>query len=158
MRHYFAYSSALDAEAFDVWKNQHGFSHYTLPAGRLGQALDVELVFDFPSRFWGGRALGLAPAPGKRVEGMLLAIEDAHWGIVQHKEGVVTGSAVELPVQVQLPESNEIIAATAFVTNPTRRSTDGPVSEMFLQAVRRAYQTRGLSAAALQALEAAALK
>lgn len=156
MRLYFAYSSALDGQAFDDWKNQHGFGHFTLPAGRRAVALDERLIFDFPSRFWGGRALGLEPNVSGQVAGMVFEIQDPDWGIVQHKEGVVTGAAIEKRVRVRVEGAKEEVEATAFVTNPARRSLEGPVSEAFLEAVRRAYRSRELGDAALNALDAAA--
>ncbi|NPC86982.1 gamma-glutamylcyclotransferase, partial [Pyxidicoccus fallax] len=52
-RLYFAYSTILDRAAFDEWKQQHGYGFFELPEGRLAEAVDVDLVYDFPSRWWG---------------------------------------------------------------------------------------------------------
>lgn len=147
MRAYFAYSSALDRQAFDQWKMQHGYAGFSLPEGKRATASGVALTFDFPSRFWNGRVLGLTESAAQSVEGILFMIPEEQWPIIQHKEGVVTGSSVEMDVTVNCGGEN--IDATAFVTHPTRRSAQGPVSEPFLEAIRRAYRTWGLSEDAL---------
>ena len=155
MKLYFAYSSALDETAFNEWKTQHGFHTFSLPEGRKAVAQGERLVFDFPSKFWGGRALGLESDSMSRAQGFVFKIDEANWGIIQHKEGVVTGSAIEKKISVLIDGSANPVEATAFVTNPNRRSIEGPVSERFVEAVRRAYQSRGLGEQALHALEQA---
>jgi gamma-glutamylcyclotransferase len=141
-RLYFAYSTVLDPEAFATWKQQHGYDAFSLPEGKLGEALGTTVVFDFPSRFWGGRVAGLAPAEGESVFGRVFEISEKDWPIVQHKEGAVTGMAVEQQLDVKI--GNEVVEATAFITNPSRVNTDGPVSAQFVEAI-----TRGAKAAAL---------
>src|ERR1700690_1116553 len=73
-RNYFAYSTVLDRQAFEEWRAQHGYADFELPEGRLAEARDLGLVFDFPSRWWGGRVASLADAPGQRVFGRLFAV------------------------------------------------------------------------------------
>lgn len=141
-RLYFGYSTVLDPEAFATWRDQHGYDFFTLPEGKLGEALDTTLVFDFPSRFWGGRVAGLAPKPGETVHGKVYEIGAKDWPIVQHKEGAVTGMAVEAPVKVRV--GGEVLEATAFVTNPSRQSSDGPVSAQFVEALKRGAKAAGL--------------
>lgn len=149
-RLYFGYSTVLDPEAFAAWRDQHGYDFFSLPEGKLGEALDTTLVFDFPSRFWGGRVAGLAPKPGETVHGRVYEIGAKDWPIVQHKEGGVTGMAVEAPVKVRI--GGEVVEATAFVTNPARRSSDGPVSAQFVQALVRGAKASGLPEAWLSRL------
>ncbi len=144
MRLYFAYSTILDGEALARWKAEHGYPAFALPAGELAEALDVALVFDFPSRFWGGRAAGLADRPGARVWGRLFAVDERDWPVVQHKEGAVTGMAVERPVRVRA--GGRDVEATAFATHPARASTDGPVSAPFVAALVRGAESAGLPA------------
>src|SRR5581483_3592312 len=78
-RNYFAYSTVLDRKAFEEWRTQHGYAGFELPAGELAEARDVGLVFDFPSRWWGGRVAGLADVPGKRVWGRLFRVSAEDW-------------------------------------------------------------------------------
>jgi hypothetical protein len=141
-RLYFAYSTILDRAAFEEWREQHGYGFFQLPEGRLAEAVDVDLVYDFPSRWWGGRVAGLKDAPGGKVYGRLFEIRGQDWPIVQHKEGFVTGMCVERPVRVRV--DGQEVEATAFVTNPRRASLDGPVSPRFVEALVRGAQAAGL--------------
>ncbi|MBN9685504.1 MULTISPECIES: gamma-glutamylcyclotransferase [Corallococcus] len=143
-RRYFAYSTILDRAAFDEWKHQHSYGFFELPEGRLAEALDVDLVYDFPSRWWGGRVAGLTDAPGARVYGRLFEIPGKDWPIVQHKEGFVTSMCVERTVRVRV--DGQEVEATAFVTNPRRASSDGPVSPRFVEALVRGAKSAGLPA------------
>lgn len=151
-RLYFGYSTVLDRAAFEEWREQHGYSFFELPAGQLAEALDVELVFDFPSRFWGGRVAGLGDAPGQSVFGRLFEVSSEDWPIVEHKEGAVSGMCVARPVTVRV-EGREL-TATAFTTRPERASHDGPVSRGFVEALVRGARSAGLPAAYLARLEA----
>jgi gamma-glutamylcyclotransferase len=147
---YFAYSTILDRAAFEEWRGQHGYDFFELPEGKLAEALDVDLVYDFPSRWWGGRVAGLADAPGKSVHGRLFEIGGKDWPIIQHKEGAVTGMSVERLVRVRV-EGQEL-QATAFVTSPRRASTEGPISQRFIEALVRGAQSAGLPAEYLERL------
>ena len=142
-RLYFAYSTILDRAAFEEWRSQHAYTFFSLPAGEVGEAIDVDLVYDFPSRWWGGRVAGLADHPGARVFGRLFDIAGADWPIVQHKEGFITSMCVERSVRVRLADGREV-EATAFTTSPDRRRTDGPISARFIEALARGAQSAGL--------------
>jgi cation transport regulator ChaC len=104
----------------------------------------VDLVHDFPSRWWGGRVAGLRDAPGKSVHGRLFEVVGNDWPIIQHKEGAVTGMCVEWLVRVRV-EGQEL-QATAFVTSPRRASSEGPISQRFIEALVRGAQSAGLPA------------
>jgi hypothetical protein len=141
-RLYFAYSTILDRAAFDEWRNQHGYQFFLLPDGELAAALDVELVYDFPSRWWGGRVAGLADRPGSQVYGRLMKISGKDWPIIQHKEGAVTGMCIEREVTVRCAGREE--RATTFTTRPDRASRDGPVSAAFVEVLLRGAAAAGL--------------
>ncbi|HZN91795.1 MAG TPA: gamma-glutamylcyclotransferase [Myxococcales bacterium] len=141
-RLYFAYSTILDRAAFEQWRAEHGYEFFQLPQGKQAEAVDVGLVYDFPSRWWNGRVAGLEDRPGAKVHGMLFEIAAKDWPIVQHKEGAVTGMCVEREVRVR--SGGEELTATAFVTNPARRSLEGPVSQRFLEALERGARASGL--------------
>jgi hypothetical protein len=149
-RNYFAYSTVLDREAFEEWRAQHGYSEFELPQGRLAEARDLGLVFDFPSRWWGGRVASLADAPGQRVFGRLFTISAEDWPIVQHKEGAVTGMCIEREIDVVADGAP--VRAVAFITAPPRRSLDGAVSARFLEALQRGARSAGLPEAYLAEL------
>jgi hypothetical protein len=151
-RKYFAYSTILDRAAFVEWRSQHGYDFFELPKGELGEATELALVYDFPSRWWGGRVAGLADSPGARVCGVVFEIAEKDWPIIQHKEGAVTGMCVERPVTVTLA-SGAVVEATAFTTNPVRKSLDGPVSPRFVDALVRGARSAGLSEAWVTSLQ-----
>ncbi|MFY0522548.1 gamma-glutamylcyclotransferase [Archangium gephyra] len=150
MKLYFAYSTILDRAAFEEWRAQHSYEFFELPEGKLAEALDVDLVYDFPSRWWGGRVAGLTDAPGKSVYGRLFEIGGKDWPIIQHKEGAVTSMCVERLVRVRV-EGQEL-QATAFVTSPRRASTEGPISQRFIEALVRGAQSAGLPAEYIERL------
>lgn len=141
-RWYFGYSTILDRAAFEEWRGQHSYDFFELPKGELAEASDLTLVYDFPSRWWGGRVAGLQDAAGKSVFGLLFAVPEKDWSIIQHKEGVVTGMCVERTVKVKA--GDKVVEATAFTTNPVRASHDGPVSDRFLEALARGAKSAGL--------------
>jgi len=147
-RLYFAYSTVLDRAAFEEWRGEHGYSFFQLPEGKVAQALDVELVYDFPSRWWGGRVAGLVDRPGSSVFGRLLEIAGADWPIIQHKEGAITGMCVEREVKVRV--DGRELTATAFTTRPERSSLEGPVSARFVEALLRGAEAAGLPAPYLE--------
>jgi gamma-glutamylcyclotransferase len=141
-RAYFAYATVLDPAAFEEWRHQHGYDFFQLPSGTRAEALDVGLVYDFPSRWWGGRVAGLEDRPGSVVHGVLFEIAPPDWPIVQHKEGVITHMCVEREVRVRTEAGER--TAIAFTTAPGRRSLDGPVSPRFVEALVRGARAAGL--------------
>ena len=93
---------------------------------------------------------GLTDAAGKSVYGRLFEIGGKDWPIIQHKEGAVTGMCVERLVRVRV-EGQEL-QATAFVTSSKRASTEGPVSQRFIEALVRGAESAGLPAAYVERL------
>ncbi|HVP62182.1 MAG TPA: gamma-glutamylcyclotransferase [Myxococcaceae bacterium] len=149
-RPYFAYSTVLDPAAFEEWRRQHGYDFFQLPPGQRVEALDLGLVFDFPSRWWGGRVAGLEDRPGAVVHGLLFEIAPNDWPIIQHKEGVITQMCVEREVRVRTAAGER--TATAFTTAPARRSLDGAVSPGFVEALVRGARAAGLPEAWIASL------
>jgi hypothetical protein len=139
---YFAYSGVLDREAFDQWRIEHSYQFFHLPEGKVVAAENVDLIFDFPSRWWGGRVAGLIDKQGRSVYGLLFEIPVKDWPVVQHKEGVVTGMSVERLIKVTL--DGQLIEAIAFTTNPQRASVQGPISQHYLEALERGARSAGL--------------
>jgi hypothetical protein len=139
---YFAYSGVLDRVAFEQWRIEHSYGFFELPQGKLARAENVDLIFDFPSRWWGGRVAGLTDKQGSSIYGLLFEIPAKNWPVVQHKEGVVTGMSVERPIQLMV--EGQTVEAIAFTTNPARASLQGPVSEAYLEALIRGASQSGL--------------
>ena len=153
-RRYFAWSTILDRAAFEEWRDQHQYSSFSLPAGEVGEAEGVALVYDFPSRWWGGRVAGIVDRPGSSVFGMVFEIAGVDWPIIRHKEGGITGMSVERPVRVRLA-SGATVEATAFATAPERRREEGPISPRFVEALVRGAESAGLPAAWVASLRTA---
>lgn len=149
-RLYFAYSTILDRAAFEEWRAQHGYDSFELPPGKVAEALDLTLVFDFASRWWGGRVAGLKDENGSSVFGLLFEINAKDWPIIEHKEGVVTHMCMERPVKVRV--GGEVLEAFAFTTRPERATSDGPVSTRFVDAISTGAKSAGLPAAWVQSL------
>jgi hypothetical protein len=143
-RLYFGYSTVLDREAFEAWRGQHGYDFFQLPPGRLAEAQGVELIYDFPSRWWGGRVAGLVDTAQGSVWGRVFEIAEQDWPIIQHKEGAVTGMCVERPVRLLV--EGQPLEATAFTTNPARASDQGEISGRFVEALVRGATAAGLPA------------
>ena len=153
-RLYFAYSTILDRRAFEQWRTEHGYGFFDLPPSKLAEGLDVDLVYDFPSRWWGGRVAGLVDRPGTSVFGRLFEIRGLDWPIIQHKEGAITGMCVEREVTVRCEGREQ--KATAFTTRPERASLEGPVSAQFVEALLRGAKAAGLPDSYLEAIRRAA--
>lgn len=141
-RLYFAYSGVLDRDAFEQWRDEHSYHFFELPEGQVAEAKNIDLIFDFPSRWWGGRVAGLTANSGSSVFGRLFEIPAKDWPVVQHKEGVITGMSIEIPIKL-LVDGKEV-TATAFTTNPSRARTDGPISEGYMEALERGAAKSGL--------------
>lgn len=151
---YFAYSGVLDREAFEQWKEEHSYHFFTLPEGQVAEAANLDLIFDFPSRWWGGRVAGLIEKASASVFGRLFEIPAKEWPVVQHKEGVVTGMSVEKKIKVKV--DGKEIEAIAFVTSPQRQSLDGPVSDRYVEALIRGARQSGLPESYINSLPAKA--
>ena len=152
---YFAYSGVLDREAFELWREQHSYQFFDLPHGEVGFAIDQDLIFDFPSRWWGGRVAGLVDKTGAQVFGRLYEIDAKHWPVVQHKEGVISGMAIEKKVKVNV--GGRTVEATVFVTNPSRASTQGEISQRFIEALIQGARRSELPESYIQTLKSKAI-
>lgn len=147
-RIYFGYSSVLDVDAFNIWKHEHGYGHFSLPEGIPATLPNYALDFNCGSRWWGGRIPGLVEKPGASVKGIAFTIRNEDWPIIQHKEGHVTNLSIEIPVTIDL--NGEKVAATAFTTHPSRISHDGPISEGYLEAWQKGARASGLDEGYIQ--------
>jgi len=141
-RLYFAYSGVLDRQAFEKWRTEHSYEFFNLPEGQVAQAVGVDLIFDFPSRWWGGRVAGLVDKKDAVIFGRLYEIPANNWPIVQHKEGVVSGMCIERTVTVMV--DGKKLEATTFTTAPERASLDGEISPRYIEAMVRGARQSGL--------------
>jgi gamma-glutamylcyclotransferase len=141
---YFAYSSALDRDSFLEWREKHSYPFFDLPEGKLAEAKNTDLIFNFRSRWWGGRVAGLQARSGQSVYGLLFEINAKDWPVVQHKEGFITGMCIEIPVKVMV--QGQEMNAIAFSTNPERATSEGAVSQDYIDALVVGAKSSGLPA------------
>lgn len=149
---YFAYSSALDRAAFEEWQVEHSYQFFKFPKGQVAEAKNMDLVFDFASRWWGGRVAGLIEKPGSSVFGLLFEIPSKEWPIVQHKEGFITGMCIEKTIHLTV--DGKTVEAIAFTTSPARASNQGTISESYIDALISGAEQSQLPATYIEKLKA----
>jgi gamma-glutamylcyclotransferase len=149
---WFVYGSSLDGEAFAAWARDHGYRAPDLSAGRPARLRGWRLVFDAPSKMWGGPVASLAESAGDEVEGLALPMPGDARGLVDHKEGAVSG--LYEPVPVTLETSTGPVQALAYRVSPVRRlPADGPPAPAYLDVLLRGARSVGLSPAWIGRLE-----
>ena len=88
---WFVYGSSLDAEAFAAWARDHGYRLPDFAAASPARLRGWRLAFDAPSKMWGGPVASLAESAGDEVEGLAVPMPGDARGLVDHKEGAVSG-------------------------------------------------------------------
>jgi gamma-glutamylcyclotransferase len=150
---WFVYGSSLDREAFAAWAGDHGYRVPDFSAARPARLPGWRLSFDAPSRMWGGPVASLVEDPADHVEGLAVPMPGGSRGLVDHKEGAVSGLYVPLPVTLETAAGP--VPALAFRVAPTRRlPSDGPPAPAYLEALLRGARASGLPAAWIARLEA----
>lgn len=153
---WFIYGSSLDGDAFAGWCKEHGYVCPDLASAIPVRLSGYALSFDVLSRFWGGAVASLRPEPGAAVEGVLLRLPKEAKGLVEHKEGVISGLYEPLAVRVTpLDGSGPEEAALAYVSSPARRlPAPTTPSERFVRTLLAGAERRGLSPAYRESLHA----
>jgi hypothetical protein len=150
---WFMYGSSLDQEAFAAWAGEHGYRLPDFSKGRPGRLEGWRLTFDVASRFWGGAVGSLAQAPGAYVEGVALPLPGASRGLVDHKEGAISGLYQPMQVALDLGGGSPAVAL-AYAASPDRRlPAEAPPSAAWLEAVLRGARAWQLSAGWIAELE-----
>jgi len=98
---WFIYGSSLDREAFAAWAGEHGYRLPDFAAARPARLEGHRLAFDVQSKFWGGTVASLRAAPGELVEGIALPLPGEARGLVDHKEGAISGLYAPFAVEVR---------------------------------------------------------
>jgi hypothetical protein len=102
---------------------------------------------------WGGPVASLSEAPGDAVEGLAVPMPGEARGLVDHKEGAVSG--LYEAVAVTLETGAGPVPALAFRVAPARRlAQDGPPAPSYLEVMLRGARASGLSPAWIGRLEA----
>ena len=143
---WFIYGSSLDREAFAHWAGEHGYRVPDFAAARPARLDGFRLAFDVQSRFWGGAVASLREAPGEAVEGLALPMTGEAQGLVDHKEGAVSGLYAPFAVELVALDGGERIAAVAY---RAARPLDHELApaRAFVETLVRGARASGLSAA-----------
>jgi hypothetical protein len=152
---WFVYGSSLDADAFASWAREHGYVPPPLEGARRARLDGFRLAFDVASRGWGGAVASLAESTGEYVEGLAVPMPGAARGLVEHKEGAVSGLYTAIDVSLTALDTGEVIPAVAFRGARSRRlAADAPPAPEYLAVLVRGARARGLSAEWVSKLEA----
>ena len=142
---WFVYGSSLDREAFATWASEHGYAVPDFSRAAAAHLPGYRLAFDVVSRHWGGAVASLAEAEGEAVEGLAVPMPGAARGLVDHKEGALSG--LYQPFRVVLRDAaRRELPALAYRAAPDRRlPADAPPSPAYLDALLRGARAAGLS-------------
>jgi len=144
---WFVYGSSLDHEAFAAWAAKHGYLVPPFDGAVAARLVGWRLAFDVVSRHWGGAVASLVEAPGEFVEGLAVPLPGAARGLVEHKEGAVSGLYTALPVTLAPVAGGAPIQAVAFRAAPGRRlAAEAAPSPAYLEVMARGARTCGLTA------------
>jgi len=151
---WFVYGSSLDRAAFGEWAASHGYAVPDFGGARPARLEGWRLSFDVMSRHWGGAVASLAEAPGQHVEGLALPMPGAARGLVEHKEGAVSGLYTGFAVTLAPAGGGAAIEAIAFRAAEGRRlPADATPSPAYLDVMARGARGCGLSAEWIARLE-----
>jgi gamma-glutamylcyclotransferase len=143
----FVYGSSLDRAAFAEWAQSHGYLVPDFARARAARLPGWRLAFDVLSKFWGGAVASLAEAPGQFVEGLAVPMAGAARGMVEHKEGAVSGLYLPFEVMLEPTAGGPAIPAVAFrAAAPRRLPAEAPPAPAYLAVMLKGARQAGLSA------------
>ena len=153
--HWFIYGSSLDREAFAAWAGQHGYRVPDFAAAVPARLDGWRLAFDVRSNFWGGTVASVTEAPGGHVEGIALPLEGAARGLVDHKEGAISGLYEPFAASVQPLAGGAPIKVLVYRAAANKRMpTEQPPAARFLDTLIKGASDFGLSEDYRKSLEA----
>ena len=141
---WFIYGSSLDRDAFLAWADEHGYRLPDFSGARPARLIGYRLAFDVQSRFWGGAVASLREAPGDFVEGLAVPMPGEARGLVDHKEGAISGLYAPFAVEVVSFDGGAPIAAVAYRGVSTLDRESQP-SRRFVETLVRGALASGLS-------------
>jgi gamma-glutamylcyclotransferase len=143
---WFIYGSSLDAAAFAAWAKEHGYLVPDLAAAIPARLDGYTLAFDVNSRFWGGFVGEPVPAAGRSIEGLALSLPQTARGLVDHKEGAISGLFEPFEAEIAPLAGGAPIRALVYRAVAGRRVPgDHPPAERWLDTVIAGARTAGLS-------------
>ena len=156
---WFVYGSSLDRAAFAEWAGSHGYLVPPFAGAVPARLAGYRLAFDVVSRHWGGAVASLTEAPGDFVEGLALPLPGAARGLVEHKEGAVSGLYTGFEVALAPLAGGPTLPAVAFRAAEGRRlPAEAPPSAAYLAVMVKGARASGLSAEWLARLEGLAAR
>jgi hypothetical protein len=143
---WFVYGSSLDRVSFEAWARDHGYEVPSFAAARPAVLRGYRLAFDVASRAWGGAVASLVESPGDVVEGLAVPMQGAARGLVEHKEGAVSGLYAAFDVELEPAGGGSPIRALAFRAAASRRlGMEGRPVPSYVEALVRGARSAGLS-------------
>jgi hypothetical protein len=143
---WFIYGSSLDRDAFQHWAKEHGYVPPDLSRGVPSRLTGYRLAFDVMSRFWGGATASLVEDAGGSVEGLALPMPPEARGLVDHKEGAISGLYEPFAVEVVPLPGGAPIAAVAYRAAASRRlPSEAPPARAFVETLIRGAEAAGLT-------------
>jgi hypothetical protein len=144
---WFVYGSSLDGAAFAAWAKEHGYVMPDLAVGVPARLDGYTLAFDVNSRFWGGFVGEPVPAPGRSIQGLALPLPETARGLVDHKEGAISGLFEPFEAGVTPLAGGPPMRAVVYRAVAGRKVPgDHPPAPRWLDTVIAGAQTAGLSA------------
>lgn len=150
---WFIYGSSLDRDAFAHWAGEHGYRVPDFGGARPARLDGYRLAFDVQSRFWGGAVASLREAPGDAVEGVALPMPGDARGLVDHKEGAISGLYAPFAVEVAPLDGGAKISAIAYRAARPLSGELAP-SRAFVETLVKGARASGLSPAWIDRLTA----
>ena len=145
--HWFIYGSSLDRDAFTAWAKEHGYRVPDFAGAVAARLVGYRLAFDVPSRFWGGFVGEVVADPAGAVEGIALPLPAEARGLVDHKEGAISGLYEPFEAEVQPLAGGAPIRATVYRAVASRRAPDEQApATRWLDSVIAGARASGLSA------------
>jgi hypothetical protein len=143
---WFIYGSSLDRDAFAAWAGEHGYRLPDFSQAVPARLKGYRLAFDVMSRFWGGAVASLVDDASTAVEGLALPMAgDAH-GLVDHKEGAISGLYEAFAVTVEPLAGGASIPAVAYRAAAARRlPAEASPSARFVDVLVRGARASRLS-------------
>lgn len=145
--HWFIYGSSLDRGAFAAWAREHGYQVPDFSAAVRARLPGHRLAYDVLSRFWGGYVGHPVPAPDRAVEGIALAMPATARGLVDHKEGAISGLFEPFTATVEPIGGGEPFPAVVYRAVASRRAPrEQPPAPRWIETVAAGARDFGLSA------------
>lgn len=118
---WFIYGSSLDRAAFTAWAKEHGYVLPDFSRAVPAKLTGYKLAFLVQSKFWGGAVATLEPDANGTIEGISLPMPADAKGLVDHKEGAISGLFEPFAVKIQDTADGRTYDAVAYRAVASRK-------------------------------------